>query len=392
VVVSMIMRDDGHVIDRCIKSVVYSDINVIGFYIGINGVSEGLEKTLERCSIANRVPIVCEREQWQGFGINRQIALEKTKLKFPNAEYIMFIDADDTWEQRSSEMKFTTDNVYCMVEYGDLRYRRLVFTRNISTTPCSWWNPIPIHEAMMQEGNGEFSYCGVIKVIGGGTSHNNPNKYTEHACVFEEYLKKNPTNTRAQFYFAQSVFDAFVVKEPFAVKNEWGKVAIKLFMEYALGRNGDTQERYSAAVKAWQYRKFVDDTFCPLYLLLIAILIDPSRPEAILELDSEGQRTCDETLKTMAFTLLMEQSKKVFIKESKLFYTPCCAQLEIRKAQRLLENKNDKARAKQHYEAALKHLASENPGDQQTRNDILMGIVNCSDETDEKARKRERKD
>lgn len=200
VCLNMIVRDESAVIERCLHSVrPFIDAWVI--------VDTGsTDDTPARVAAAlEGIPGGLHHRPWRNFADNRNEALELARAQ---AEYLLFIDADETLEVPSGEVLPALDGAAYSFEtcYADLAYDRV----GLVATRLPWrWHGV-VHE---------YLDAGVpvaqprlpgfrIRVRTDGARSRDPDKYLKDAALLEAALADDPANARNRFYLAQSYRDA----------------------------------------------------------------------------------------------------------------------------------------------------------------------------------------
>lgn len=196
----MIVRDESQVIERCLASVKpYIDHWVI---VDTGSVDDTAERI--RAALAG-TPGSLHHRDWHNFGHNRTEALN---LAREHADYLLFIDADETLEA-SPGFQWSKLNgpAYSLeARFNGLSYDRV----SLVHTHLPWrWEGV-LHEYL--EAGQPVTQPRVpglwINVSSDGARSNDPKKFEKDAAVLEAALRDEPNNTRYVFYLAQSYRDA----------------------------------------------------------------------------------------------------------------------------------------------------------------------------------------
>jgi glycosyltransferase involved in cell wall biosynthesis len=193
----MIVKNEAHVIQRCLDSVKQ---HVDGAVIVDTGSTDGTQDL-----IAQSMPeaIVIDRP-WVDFGYNRTEALALAK-QHP-ADYILLIDADEELRAASPFGPLTADLYGAWHQVGDrVRYPRPLLLR----ADRSWYWQGVLHEELLCRNVGLTSKllaAEQARVVDHFDSSRNrrPDKYLRDA----ELLAQQPRTPRNVFYLAQSYRDA----------------------------------------------------------------------------------------------------------------------------------------------------------------------------------------
>jgi glycosyltransferase involved in cell wall biosynthesis len=202
VCLNMIVKDEAHVIRRCLDSV----RPLIDRWIVVDtGSTDGTQQVVRDC-LAD-VPGELFERPWRGFGASRSEAIT---LARPHADYLLFIDADDVMEVPAGFVMppLVEDAYEITIEYGQLVYRRVGLVRS----SLSWRYEGVLHEYLECEGRFSLGKLEGVKmrIVGGGgrSQATEGEKFRRDAATLEEALRDDPNNTRYAFYLAQSHRDA----------------------------------------------------------------------------------------------------------------------------------------------------------------------------------------
>jgi len=197
---SMIVKDEAHVIERCLRSVLPL---IDKWIISDTGSSDGTQDVI-RSVMAGKPGTLIER-RWRNFADNRNDSLELAQAV---ADYVLFIDADETLvlSEPLDKSALSHDGYYLTCDYGGTSYARLALV----SSQLQWtWKGV-LHEFL--ESN-RPSNCGSldnprIRIAHEGARSRDPDTYIKDAVVLEEALALEPDNARYVFYLAQTYKDA----------------------------------------------------------------------------------------------------------------------------------------------------------------------------------------
>lgn len=199
---NMIVKDEAHVIRRCLDSV----RPLIDRWVIVDtGSTDGTQQII-REHLADLPGDLFERP-WRGFGRSRTEAIELARGK---GDFLLFIDADDVLEVPAGYRlpPLVADAYEVQIEYGELLYRRVCLVRNA----LNWRYVGVLHEYL--ECDIPFSRALLeglkMKIVGGGgrSKATEGEKFKRDAATLETALREEPDNTRYAFYLAQSYRDA----------------------------------------------------------------------------------------------------------------------------------------------------------------------------------------
>ena len=198
---NMIVKDESEIIQRCLESVK----PIIDHWVIVDtGSNDGTQKII--LEVLGDIPGELHERPWVNFEHNRNESLQMARKK---ADYILFMDADDTLEFSSPLDKGRLDqdcyHILCRDPVVD-SYRPLL----INNHP-EWKWVGEVHETI-------FNPClmssqilpGVMKngMARDGKRAKDSKRYLKDAAILEESLRKDPDNPRTVFYLAQSYVTA----------------------------------------------------------------------------------------------------------------------------------------------------------------------------------------
>jgi|SRR5581483_3069745 len=202
VCLSMIVKNEAPVIERCLKSV---RPWIDAWAISDTGSTDGTQDIVRRCMAG--LPGELIERPWVDFATNRNEALELAKRY---ADYALVIDADEVLEADPFFVWGPTTAPGYMLEivYGDLVYRRVAMPR----LDAGWrWEGV-LHEALVSPQLADVGFLKGLRIrvyTDGARSRQTPQqKFGHDAEVLRAALEKEPENARYAFYYAQSLRDA----------------------------------------------------------------------------------------------------------------------------------------------------------------------------------------
>lgn len=212
IVLCMIVKNEAHVIERCLASTLpVVDTWCIVDTGSTDGTQEKIKNFFQQVGIDGQL----HERPWVHFGANRTEALE---LARPMGDYTLMIDADEILEFEGNfnpdTFKSTLDkdiyNVYAL--YGGIKYFRPQLTSNYKKFGYKGI----LHEyveclAPDKIESSDFAKGFINRPIQDGARSKSADKYAKDAETFEEALKGtvDPQDVnRYHFYLAQSYRDS----------------------------------------------------------------------------------------------------------------------------------------------------------------------------------------
>jgi len=203
VCLSMIVRNEAAVIERCLRSV---RPHVHAWAIADTGSDDGTQDIVRRCMAG--LPGELIERPWVDFATNRNEALELARTY---GDYALIIDADEVLQTDAGFAWGALGEPGYPLEfvYGPSRYRRTALPR----LDAGWrWEGV-LHEALVRPlPGGDLPLLSGLRIhvhSDGVRSRLPPaEKFGRDAEVLKRALDSEPGNTRHAFYLAQSLRDA----------------------------------------------------------------------------------------------------------------------------------------------------------------------------------------
>lgn len=196
----MIVKNESHVIKRCLDSV----IPIIDYWVILDtGSTDGTQKIIQET--LKGIPGELHERPWVNFEHNRNEALDTARSK---ADYLFFFDADERLVLTEPLDKASWDKDFYMIkakgEGTDF------FHPNIVNNDPGWhWIGV-LHECIMhtKKMEGEILSGVFVDRHQDGARSKDPKKLYKDAEILENALKKEPWNSRHVFYLAQTYASA----------------------------------------------------------------------------------------------------------------------------------------------------------------------------------------
>ena len=201
----MIVKNEAHVIERCLMSVRSA---ISHWTIVDTGSTDGTQDIIRNSRILKGVPGELHERPWKDFASNRNESIE---LAIGKTSRVLVIDADDVLELAANfRLPQLTDDAYMLtVLHGENEHDRVhVFRPELYKyvgvlheylAPVMVAPPAPTRIIPTMR----------IRVIGGGGRSRDPQKFVRDAEILTRELEKDPENSRHIFFLAQSWWYAY---------------------------------------------------------------------------------------------------------------------------------------------------------------------------------------
>lgn len=242
----MIVKNESHVIERCLDSV-RRWIN--HWTIVDTGSTDGTQAQIRESM--NGIPGSLYERPWTNFAVNRS---ESIALASPFTDYLIVIDADDRLESDSNfEFPLLEGDAYTLaVQDAGHIYHRIQIIRSSLT----WRYEGVLHEYLECSTPYKSGHIDGLRYmrVGGGARSLDPNKFRRDAEVLQSALEQEPENARYWFYLGQSLRDA----------GDWSAAI-------------DAYER-RIALGGWE-----EETWYALYQIAVCHQLNESSPKTVVE-------------------------------------------------------------------------------------------------------------
>ena len=197
---SMIVRDEAHIITRCLDSVKpYIDRWIICDTGSLDDTCVNVRAYFKAAGIPGKLL----HHKWVDFGHNRTLALQEAAKT--GCDYILVIDADEVLVVDNSEcLQTLQDDAYRVeMRFPDVSYPRV----NLMRSARNWRYVGVIHEyATCDPPAPEYLLDPAaihMWTDGAGARGKSSTKLQRDVVVMEQWVKDEPDNPRAWFYLAQ---------------------------------------------------------------------------------------------------------------------------------------------------------------------------------------------
>lgn len=245
----MIVKNEAAVIERCLDSV----RGLIDYWVvSDTGSTDGTQELVAQALGA--VPGELHEDPWVDFGHNRSLNLAHARGK---ADYLLLVDADMV-VRRVGELPRLSADSHLLRHSGDVEYR----IKRLVRGDMPWHYVGSTHEylACDQPERAENLDALVIDHFADGGSR--ADKFKRDARLLAAELRRDPNNSRAVFYLAQTRRDlgeraaAIALYERRAQMGGWSEeVYFSLLQIGELKADArDWPGSMDALIKAWEFR------------------------------------------------------------------------------------------------------------------------------------------
>lgn len=202
----MIVKDEAHVIGRCLGSV----LPFIDHWVIVDtGSSDGTQQLIRE--LLADLPGQLHERPWKDFGHNRSEALELARADIDAGDYILIIDADEEWlpEPGFSWPKLTAD-IYQVLHHSGSSGTTFYLNQLVRAGLPARYVGV-LHEVLSCDEPHRVEKLEGVAIAGHFDSARNKDpdaKYRRDAKVLEAALEQEPNNLRYLFYLAQSYRDS----------------------------------------------------------------------------------------------------------------------------------------------------------------------------------------
>lgn len=203
VCLAMIVKNEAHIIGRCLASVVpFMDYWVICD----TGSTDETPTAIRRAT--GLTPGYVHHTPWTDFGANRTEALA---LARPHADYTLMLDADEILQCADQDWKrnLVLDGYHIPVLLGSTKFSRILLFNNL----LPWRFDGAVHEhpecaSALPCRIGTMSELSILS-LGDGARHapDAPNCYEADCALLAKATLEDPTDARASYYYAQTLMN-----------------------------------------------------------------------------------------------------------------------------------------------------------------------------------------
>jgi glycosyltransferase involved in cell wall biosynthesis len=202
VCLNMIVKNESHVIRRCLSSVKH----LLDYWVIVDtGSTDGTQEIIKE--FMSDLPGELHEQPWVNFAHNRNGALNLARNK---ADYILFIDADDRLIFADDFVMPELDKDFYYVVQHLNHVNTSIHPNNqvvllIKDLPDFKWNGV-VHEVLSCERGRTFeTLSGVFNdYLHDGHRSTDPERFDKDVAMFKKAIEEEPTNSRNFFYLGQT--------------------------------------------------------------------------------------------------------------------------------------------------------------------------------------------
>ena len=197
---AMIVRNEAHIIHELIASVAS---HIDHWVIVDTGSTDGTQDLIRRLMADRGIPGDLFERPWRDFGANRSEALALAKGR---CDYVWMMDADDILVGTIDFSDLQADGYSLRIRDALTYWRIQLFRDGLPWRYAGVLHEMPVCDAPHTVHRLEGVYHIHSRRL--GERNRDPRKYAHDAEVLRAEVDRNPEDTRAVFYLAQSYFDA----------------------------------------------------------------------------------------------------------------------------------------------------------------------------------------
>lgn len=204
---TMIVKDESAVIERCLSAL----IPFIDYWLIIDtGSSDDTINVILRKMKNTGLRGEVQSRRWHGFSHNRSELLRQARKHYPESDYHLMIDADDTFSPAEGFKwpELDADGYHLKHMMGGMSWWRPALVK----ASLPWRYEGAAHEHMKCDSPATLRKINGVRIRCGNDGARRVNepikKYERVASQLEASLEENPDDPRAVFYLAQSYRDA----------------------------------------------------------------------------------------------------------------------------------------------------------------------------------------
>ncbi|MGF1425400.1 glycosyltransferase [Kitasatospora sp. LaBMicrA B282] len=245
----MIVKDESKVIERCLASVRGL---IDTWVISDTGSTDGTQELVRRA--LSGIPGELHEEPWVDFGHNRTLNIRHARGK---ADYLLLVDADMVVRQDGPLPELTADS-YLVRHAADLEYR----IKRLVRGSIDWRYQGATHEYLTTDQQDRAADLDALVIEHFADGGSRSDKFERDARLLRAELARDPDNSRAVFYLAQTMRDLGRTAEAVelyrrrALMGGWAEEVYYALLQVGVltAESGDWPAAMDALLQAWESR------------------------------------------------------------------------------------------------------------------------------------------
>ena len=256
----MIVKNESRIIERCLDSAK----SVIDFVsVCDTGSTDNTLEVIENWCQHNNIPGIVHNKPFKNFGYSRTLSAELAKEAFPEADYLLLLDADMILKVEGFEKEALNAPGYMLMQVSrDLQY----WNTRIISTKSSWECLGVTHEFWRLNNFGSGYELDGLRIVDMEDGGSKGSKFLRDERLLLEALEgslSSELRIRYTFYLAQTYYCLGQMEKSI----EWYNKRIQLggwqeevyYSYYQIGLAYEHMKDFAKAIhtltKAWSYRK-----------------------------------------------------------------------------------------------------------------------------------------
>lgn len=201
----MIVKNEEHVLPRCLSALKpYIDAWCIMDTGSEDSTIQVINEQLDG------IPGKLVEEPFESFRYNRTKVMQIAREEFNDVDYLLMIDADDTWTIEEG-FEWPENMIHGCYNVKHTLHSTAFFRPAVTHAKLPWRYEGAAHEYQVCDQSYSRGQLDKVSIVCGNDGHRRKTegraKYDRIAKILEEEYKKDPTDTRTVFYLAQSYRD-----------------------------------------------------------------------------------------------------------------------------------------------------------------------------------------
>ena len=199
---TMIVKNEARIIERCLDAARFAVGSVC---ITDTGSADKTVQLIEAWGKKHAVPTKVHTAEWKNFGHNRTVALANAHASFPEAPYLLLLDADMCLVDKGFSIdQLTKDGGMLYQTEGGTTYRNLRIVKNDRL----WKSMGVTHEytSPADDKPAEIVNCDTLVIDDRSDGGSKDDKLDRDALLLLQGLKDEPGNSRYMFYLGNTYY------------------------------------------------------------------------------------------------------------------------------------------------------------------------------------------